>query len=245
LKYLDDGRFMVPVASSAVTQEEWNRIFGPGAPTCEGCNAPMEELPPGTVWPTDEQWYCSKCKRYKGVRAPGFCKTCGTHQLFCKCTEVDKANKTRARPEPPAPARRPSIYASGWAPPPERTRIDSKPRKIFTGKETVSVKISARQASKAVNRAVKEGFLKRPRRCSLCGNNKSQIHGHHVFGYRIPFCLCVQWLCFECHDMAHRILGKRWDDEPALHNAGVRYLDSHKCLRKQTSEIIFMLDLDL
>ncbi len=40
MKYLDDGRFMVPVASSAVTQEEWDQIFGTsGDILCQRCGA--------------------------------------------------------------------------------------------------------------------------------------------------------------------------------------------------------------
>ena len=48
--------------------------------------------------------------------------------------------------------------------------------------------------------AVRNGKIKRPRRCSLC-NKKNLIHGHHD-NYLEP--LRVVWACAACHKKLHK-----------------------------------------
>lgn len=58
------------------------------------------------------------------------------------------------------------------------------------------------KATNAVYNAVRDGFLKPPSRCELCGVD-SKLHGHH-FDYEKP--LVVVWLCAACHRQAHAII---------------------------------------
>jgi len=50
-------------------------------------------------------------------------------------------------------------------------------------------------------RAVKNGHIAKPDKCSACGVGDVQIEGHH-FDYDKP--LDVIWLCRPCHKKAHR-----------------------------------------
>lgn len=61
-------------------------------------------------------------------------------------------------------------------------------------------KIRARQA---VYRAVRDGKLKKPNNCSICGMPQPSfsIHGHHVNGYSRT--LDVEWMCVRCHSKQH------------------------------------------
>ena len=62
------------------------------------------------------------------------------------------------------------------------------------------------QAWKAVERALRDGRLHKPDRCSRCGGHKDEvgrIRAHHPFhDYRRP--LSVRWLCERCHKAQHR-----------------------------------------
>jgi len=54
---------------------------------CPNCEAPMEDLKPGTVWPADQRWYCTACKLYRGVRNPAFCPSCALLKQICDCPD--------------------------------------------------------------------------------------------------------------------------------------------------------------
>jgi len=52
-----------------------------------------------------------------------------------------------------------------------------------------------------VFRAIREGRLRRPDRCSECGQAKKRIVAHHE-NYFMP--LDVTWLCCRCHFEIHQ-----------------------------------------
>jgi hypothetical protein len=57
-------------------------------------------------------------------------------------------------------------------------------------------------ARQCVKRALREGSLTRPKRCSSC-KHKRFCEAHHA-DYSKP--LEVKWLCFACHDIADAVL---------------------------------------
>jgi len=51
-------------------------------------------------------------------------------------------------------------------------------------------------------KAVKNGEIKRPENCQMCGEiPKNKVHGHHS-DYSKP--LEVFWVCYKCHNSIHR-----------------------------------------
>jgi hypothetical protein len=60
----------------------------------------------------------------------------------------------------------------------------------------------ANAAHQMVSRAVKDGYLKKPDRCSSCSmfTPSRSLHGHHQ-DYNMP--LDVEWLCAACHATRH------------------------------------------
>lgn len=58
------------------------------------------------------------------------------------------------------------------------------------------------RARAAVKEAVRRKKIRKPMHCSRCGTEtaKSDLHGHHE-DYSKP--LEVEWLCAECHSLAH------------------------------------------
>ena len=59
------------------------------------------------------------------------------------------------------------------------------------------------RARRLVRKALRQGTLKRPKKCEHCGRSgkasdgRAYIHAHHYKGYTRP--LDVQWLCPLCH----------------------------------------------
>lgn len=60
----------------------------------------------------------------------------------------------------------------------------------------------ALKAHRFIERAVKRGWIKRPKTCSICGINKGNrsIHAHHD-DYTKP--AEVVWACWLCHNNLH------------------------------------------
>lgn len=76
-----------------------------------------------------------------------------------------------------------------------------------------------RRAHYLLNKAVNDGEIVRPDKCSECGVipplNKGgavQIHGHHHLGYDHP--LAVTWLCARCHRLENMKPYKLLPKEP-------------------------------
>jgi hypothetical protein len=59
-------------------------------------------------------------------------------------------------------------------------------------------------ATSAINNAVKNGSIKKPKRCSKCDKEK-RVVGHHD-DYNKP--LEVRWLCQGCHKIWHSMYGE-------------------------------------
>lgn len=75
-------------------------------------------------------------------------------------------------------------------------------------------KVSGKYRARIVlGNAVRDGRIKKPSRCSRCGEEKPgrQIHGHHA-DYSKP--LRVRWLCSSCHGKEHRIEKDRLEYSP-------------------------------
>ena len=60
---------------------------------------------------------------------------------------------------------------------------------------------SRRKAVNAVNNAVRDGRLIKPKNCQCCGVEAKSIEGHHC-DYNKP--LDVMWICDHCHKEWHR-----------------------------------------
>ena len=58
-----------------------------------------------------------------------------------------------------------------------------------------------RNAVCMVSNAVRDGRLKKPSNCTICGEAKPRIHGHH-YDYTKP--LDVIWCCPSCHSKIHK-----------------------------------------
>jgi len=64
------------------------------------------------------------------------------------------------------------------------------------------MKNEKKSANSAVQHAVKNGLLKKPKTCECCKEEK-KLHGHHYLNYEKENRLKVFWLCHQCHFFAH------------------------------------------
>lgn len=63
-----------------------------------------------------------------------------------------------------------------------------------------------RAAHVLLGNAVRDGRVKKPDSCEICGDSANKIHGHHE-NYSEP--LHVQWVCPSCHVELHRAMDNR------------------------------------
>jgi hypothetical protein len=89
-------------------------------------------------------------------------------------------------------------FSIGAAP----ARIDSM--KMSARPAANKLRVASQRAMNLVAKAVKEGVLQRPTRCSRChatpgpmSNGRTQIEAHHAYGYDQP--LNIKWVCHQCN----------------------------------------------
>lgn len=58
-------------------------------------------------------------------------------------------------------------------------------------------------ANRLVNNYLRDGKIRKPCNCSVCGKTNCEIQGHH-WSYLEEHWLDVIWLCIECHNKEHR-----------------------------------------
>ena len=127
---------------------------------------------------------CFKCKRSLPVREFYRHPEMGDGRLGkCKtCTRSDVAGNRLAR--------RGHYLAY------DRARTKGRRKAVWAAS---SVRAGKHRANTTFGDAVRGGKIKRPERCSLCGEG-GKIHGHHE-DYRRP--LVVMWVCIPCHKSIH------------------------------------------
>lgn len=66
-----------------------------------------------------------------------------------------------------------------------------------------------RKARYYISNAIRDGRLKRPKKCAECGiddwgKKRSMIEAHHYLGYEKVNWLKIKWLCTNCHKLADK-----------------------------------------
>ena len=127
-------------------------------------------------------WYCKECLNILGRQ-----------RFATDAYRIRKREQTRSRRSDPMLK-------------PEIKRLDRENARRQRVKHPQ--KIKARQL---LQRAIKNGTIKRPNKCSECGSGglskySIKIQAHHHKGYMNA--LDVQWLCIQCHADIHRSLKK-------------------------------------
>lgn len=93
-----------------------------------------------------------------------------------------------------------------------------------------------RKAHSTLNRAVKNGHIKRPKLCQMC-SKAGRIIGHHP-DYSRP--LAVLWVCYSCHSKIHGVCvgvprnAARGEDHPSSKLKAKQVLDIYR--RVQSGE---------
>lgn len=60
-------------------------------------------------------------------------------------------------------------------------------------------------ANNYIAKKLRQGKLKRPDKCSVCGNH-NMIEAHHPLGYEKEHWDTIKWLCRKCHNNEHERL---------------------------------------
>lgn len=71
-------------------------------------------------------------------------------------------------------------------------------------KKWIENNLLKRSASTIIGNAIRDGKLTKQYACSVCGEDKKRIHGHHD-DYAYP--MTVRWLCQKCHIAWHKLNG--------------------------------------
>lgn len=146
---------------------------------------------------------CSRCGRLKPLDAfnrktqladgrASACRECTQKAQRGYRSPNAQANYERWRSTHIKEARERAKNSKRNASPEARAKIRAQWRRYFDADR------SKHYARVAVYRAIKEGKLKRPNRCSLC-NERCKPEAHHYAGYDIPNRLKVRWVCSACH----------------------------------------------
>lgn len=116
---------------------------------------------------------CTRCKQEKDISSFNKDKwnKSGTQTQCRKCKNIAQKNDYLKKKE---------IYL-------ERQRVR---RKAYPEKKA---------AYEAVNKAIRQGVLIRPRKCSRCSRSDQRIEGHHHEGYSKENRINVVFLCTSCH----------------------------------------------
>jgi hypothetical protein len=154
--------------------------------------------------PTIKEKMCTKCKTVKPLtefvrrqtRSDGRCSHC--KECYRKRSAElwwnhrDKALEYARRCYDPQKKR--ASY--------ERQMADPSKREALRRREVARAKANKdkKPAQAACQKAVKNGFLVRPKACTQCGQASGRIEGHH-HDYSKP--LDVIWLCVKCHRRMH------------------------------------------
>lgn len=127
----------------------------------------------------------------------GKCKECARSDIAANRRDPEKGERIRAYDRKRGNRQSPE-YRRAYASTLRGRTVISNASKRYPEK---------RAAHFALNNAVRDGKIAKPKSCQQCGAG-GRIHGHH-HDYTKP--LDVQWLCPPCHGLQHR----KYDAEAA------------------------------
>jgi len=143
-------------------------------------------------------WFCGACEEWKKESEFYKQKARRNHLSWaCKPCHNKSAVRTRNKYKALQAARKWRKNNLKKARGLDRKRKNNNPSKSSLDPEKVS-------ARNKVFYAVKIGRLRRPKKCSKCGNVEGRnfkLNAHHS-DYEKP--LSVEWLCTTCHGVEHR-----------------------------------------
>lgn len=149
--------------------------------------------------------YCKKCETNKEA-GEFYSSVISKDGLTGKCKEC---TKKRVRENRAANAEYYKAFDRARGNLPHRVQARKEYSQTLQGKEKRALARenynqnhpARRKAVNAVNNAVRDGQLIKPKNCQCCGIEAKRIEGHHC-DYNKP--LDVMWLCDPCHKEWHR-----------------------------------------
>lgn len=160
-----------------------------------------------------ECWVCLACKEIKP--AERFCKHKRRHNglnSICKDCQKIQNDAYRANPEGLKKAR---ACARRWNAANseryraniKRARTENKAARVVYEKAYDKANPEKRLAKRAVQTAVQQGRLSKPKACEVCESSRP-LDAHHD-SYDRDRWLVVVWMCKRCHRWTHM----RWTDQ--------------------------------